>query len=67
MIWCLVVATHRVVMGTFMPACGSLSVLRHLFPHTNLLEMGLIMPFISDIFIENAFNFHNLIIESHSV
>ena len=34
------VAAHRVVMVTFMLACGSLSLLRHL-PHTHLLAMGL--------------------------
>ena len=39
---CLVVAAHRVVMVTFMLACGSLSLLRHL-PHTHLLAMGLII------------------------
>ena len=64
---CLVVAAHRVVMVTFTLTCDSLSLFSHL-PHTHLLGMGLIMPFVSDIFIENyAFNFHNLIIESHSV
>ena len=33
-------AAHRVVMVTFMLACGSLSLLGHL-PHTHLLVIGL--------------------------
>ena len=37
-------AAHRVVMVTFMLACGSLSLLGHL-PHTNLLVIGLMKAY----------------------